>query len=417
VPIDDQPISVCLESGETHSTDARTRCSIGLGMLRSAKAVLVIVAALSAAGCARSTGASEHRSKLGHFPELTTDSLPEQTSDALLTVLNDAVEGGLPGIAATVLAADRGIWSGASGTANGVDPVVIESQFGIGSITKTLVAAEVLSLKERGVLDLGEQASEHLPARLDFDTNHATIDDLLAMRSGIPDPTILDGPLMEIDPTRTWDVSEILASVPTSRSPANRSFAYSSTNFILLGVMIEELLGSSVAATLRADVLQGREFSTMAYQPEERPSGPVALPFMFGQVRPDIIEVGGGYLPTKASASAGSAAGCMTSDSSALARWAYRLFGGGVLSQQSLNLMADFGDDGYGRGVFDLSDFGTDFGVPVIGNGGWDPGGYSATLVVLPTEGTVITVLTNTGGDPANLVLPIAERLSAVLGA
>jgi CubicO group peptidase (beta-lactamase class C family) len=167
-----------------------------------------------------------------------------------------------------------------------------------------------------------------------------------------------------------------------------------------------------VAAALRSDVLADPRLSSMVYQPAERPQGPLALPFLGGQVRPNIIEVGGGYLPTKAQTSFGNGSGCMASDSAALALWGYLLFGGKLLSEQSLLAMTDFGNGSYGLGLFNQTKDGAWRGAgQAIGNGGWDDG-YSSVLAVLPSEGIVISVMSNTGGDPKVLVFPVAEALA-----
>jgi len=81
--------------------------------------------------------------------------------------------------------------------------------------------------------------------------------------------------------------------------------------------------------------------------------------------------------------------------------------------------MTDFGSgedyDGYGLGTFDQTIIADDFGVEAIGNGGFDPGGYSTFLSVLPSKGIVITVMTIQGGYPPDLVLPVAEKLASSL--
>jgi D-alanyl-D-alanine carboxypeptidase len=347
-----------------------------------------------------------------------TGSFSDATAGALQAVLDVAVEEGLPGVTATVLAAEGGAWSGAAGTADGVHPVEVGSQFAIASITKTVVAAEVMRLSEEGLLRLGDPVSEHLPSSFDFDTNGATVEDLLAMTSGIPDPA-LTASAVEADPLREWTAREVLETVPGFRTePGDRS-GYEDANYMLLGLVIEETTGMSVAAALRSHVLADPRLSSMVYQPEERPEGPLALPFLGGQVRSNIIERGGGYLATKASASSGNGSGCMASDSAALALWGYLLFGGQLVSEQSLVAMADFGSgddyDRYGLGVFDQTNIGVGFEVQAIGNGGWDDGGYATVLVVQPSEGIVISVMTNIGGDPRALVIPVAQQLASTL--
>ncbi len=358
------------------------------------------------------------RYSLGHFPAAPTHSLADATAGDMQAVLDAAVEQGLPGITATVITADGGVWSGAAGTADGVHPVEVGSQFAIASITKTVIAAEVLRLSEEGLLRLSDPVSEHLPSDFDFDTNGATVENLLAMESGIPDPA-LNLRDYEADPLRDWTAREVLATVPASRSKPGDHFVYEDANYMLLGLVIEDTTGKSVAAALRSDTLADPRLSSMLYQPEERPVGPLALPFLGGKVRPNIVEVGGGYLPTKAAASEGNGSGCMASDSGALALWGYLLFGGTLLSEASLKAMTNFGtganSDRYGLGVFDQTDLGGGFGVQTIGNGGWDDGGYSTVLAVQPSKGLVISVMTNTAGDPKTLVIPVAQALASSL--
>ena len=81
-------------------------------------------------------------------------------------------------MSATVMTAD-GTWSGATGSADGVRDVRVDSQFGIASITKSVIAAQVMQMVEAGELSLDAPATDYLPANFDFDTNGATIRQLL----------------------------------------------------------------------------------------------------------------------------------------------------------------------------------------------------------------------------------------------
>ena len=350
---------------------------------------------------------------------MPTDPVPDTVAAALQATLDAAVERGLPGVAATVLAPGIGAWSGAAGTADGVRPMESSSQFAIASITKTVVAAQVMRLAEEGRLSLSDPVADHLPSGFDFDTNGATVANLLAMESGIPDPALsATAPDVLADPMRAWTASEVLASVPAHRSPPGDHFVYEDANYMLLGLVIEETTGMSVASALRAGVLADPRLARLAYQPEERPDGPLALPFIGGRVNPGFA-AGGGYLPNRSQASNGNGSGGMASDPQALALFGYLLFGGQLLTEDSLLAMTDFGsgadDDRYGLGVLDQTPLAPGYGTPVIGNGGWDDGGYSSVLSALPSEGTVISVLTNTAGSPVELVFPVAEALAAAL--
>ena len=349
------------------------------------------------------------RYALGDFPEPPTSPVADETAGAMQDLLNAAVQGGLlPGISATVMSADIGVWTGVAGSAAGADPVEVGSQFAIASITKTVIAAEVMRLVEGGHLRLSDPVSDHLPEGF-FDTNGATVENLLAMESGIPDPTIS---LAEAgaDPARVWEAEEILGTVPARRSDPGNHFVYEDSNYMLLGLVIEQVTGTTVAAALREGVLADPRLTALVYQPEERPVGPLALPF-------GRDTDGGGYLPSAALTSWGNGSGCMASDSATLALWGYLLVGGELLTRESLLAMTDFGTgagyDRYGLGVFEQTNLADGFAVQAVGNGGWDEGGYSSVLVVLPSEGISISVMTNTAGNPVQLVMPIAQALAS----
>ena len=151
-------------------------------------------------------------------------------------------------------------------------------------------------------------------------------------------------------------------------------------------------------------MLADPSLATLVYQPEERPEAPLELPFIGPAVREDILERGGGYIATKADASALGSAGGMASDAATLARFAYVLWGGQLVSDDSLDAMTDLGTGeaypGYGLGVLDLTDRSWTSPVPDIGKGGQDSAGYASVMIALPSEGTVIVVLINQDVDP-----------------
>ena len=405
-------------------------------MSRQQAVVMLVVVGLLTTACMSSTSSgpspSAHLSaspspaevtySLGHFPAVPAGSFSGSTATALQAVLDSAIANqGLPGITATVLAADGGAWSGAAGTADGVHPVQLRSQFAIASITKTVIAAEIMRLSEKGRLRLNDPVSDHLPPSFRFDAHGVTIENLLSMESGIPDPTLQEGAsLVLADLARRWTPEEVLAHVPAHRNKPGDHFVYEDANYMLLDLVVQQTTGMSVAAALRSDILADPRLSSMVYQPEERPKGPLALPFLDGQVRPNILKLGRGYLPSLSEASNGNGSGCMASDSGALARWGYLLFGRHLLSERSLLAMTDFGTgatyDRYGLGVFDQTHLANGFRVLAVGNGGWDDGGYSSALTVLPSEGIVISVLTNTAGDPVSLAFPVVQQLASALG-
>ena len=295
------------------------------------------------------------------------------------------------GMTATVMTA-KGTWSGAVGTADGSRDLRVGDQFAIASITKSLISAQVMSMVEAGELGLDDPVADHLPPDLGFDSNGATIRDLLGHRSGIPDDyDVLRGPVQG-DPLRVWTPADVLELVPATRIPVG-SFEYAETNYFLLSLMIEHVRGRPVAEVLRDGVLAVDGVERLVYQPDERPSRPIALP---GGESTAVLETRGGYLPSLAAVTAFAGSGVMASDSPSLARWWQAFCAGEIVSQATLTEMSDFDPDvssfdgSYGLGMFNPA-----FGhAQAVGHTG-ELFGYMSWAACVPEEGAVIVVLSN----------------------
>jgi D-alanyl-D-alanine carboxypeptidase len=321
-----------------------------------------------------------------------SEELAAQFQAALedLAARDEFSEGG--GLTATVMTAD-GTWSGVVGKADDVRDLQVDDQFAIASITKSMIAAQVMSMVEAGELGLDDLVADHLPRDLQFDTNGATIRDLLSHRSGIPDDYDVIHETLQSDPLRVWTPADVLEQIPTRRGFAGRSFEYSGTNYLLLGLVIDHERGRPVVEVLRAGVLAIDGIERLVFQPDEKPTEPMAMPR--GQSTA-LLELGGGYLPSLAAASAFPEAGGIASDSPSLARWWQAFCAGEIVSQATLTEMSAFDPDvsvfdgGYGLGLNNPT-----YGhASAVGHGG-ELFGYMSWAACLPEEGAVIVVLSN----------------------
>ena len=341
------------------------------------------------------------------FPEPPHQPLPADLGARLQTMLDQAIGDQVPGISATVMVGRQGTWSGVAGEADVGVPLTLDSQFGIASMTKTVIAAEIFKLIEEGQLSLADRVADHLPSGLDFNAGSATIANLLSMKSGLPD-TVPPADQLSMHPNRAWPLADVLASVPARRDAPGVVPEYVNTNYILLGLVIEQVTGDRVAAALRAGVLSDDRLQRLVYQPDEKPQGPLAMPYG-GRRDRDVFVSGGGYLPTRAVSSWQLGAGAMAADSESYALWAYLLFGGDLVSRDSLSaMMTDYERNHFGMGVFDM---GYLEGVAGPGSGGHELG-YEATLVALPNHAAVICVLSNSDIDPTTSIMAIAGAVN-----
>jgi D-alanyl-D-alanine carboxypeptidase len=337
------------------------------------------------------------------FASMSEDAVSEERAAKFQAVLETMAGEG--GVTATVMTL-QGTWSGAFGKADDVRDVVVDSQFGIGSVTKSVIAAQVMQLVEAGELSLDDPATDHLPADFAFDTNGATIRQLLDMRSGIPD---WYGEAMQAEVaknrTRVWKPADVLALVDPARRPPGSAFEYADTNYNLLGLVIEHVRQRPLVDVLRDGVLRVEGTERLIYQPAEAPSDPMAMPL--GESR-DALEKGGGYLPSLSDASSAGPAGSMASDSISLARWWRAFCAGEIVSVASLTEMSTFvgGLDGYGLGLFNVAD---PWGVGIGHTGG--NFGYSAWAGCMPGDHSVVVVVLanrwvdDLGGLPKPLVM------------
>jgi D-alanyl-D-alanine carboxypeptidase len=359
------------------------------------------------------------------FPDPGKDPLPAEKVAALQAVLDGLVaedaqlkRGGFPdppdvvsGVTAAVLS-DRGSWSGAAGRSDDGSPLTPSTMMAIGSISKTFTAAEVLHLAGEGKLDLEAPLSKYLHHRLAG--NGATVRQALNMTSGVSGEAELDAALSQVsaDPERHWTPQQTVSVLKGRPARPGGRPVYSSANYLLLGMLVEQVSRQPLAAALRADLIKPAGLVRVAVQDGERPTPPLAAP-------PRRLELGSadGYLPSRAVASAGFSAAGMAADAPSLARWGYQLYGARVLSADLSHAMvvqqsADDIEFGTGYGLGTMLFHHLQFGIAdSVGHSGATPG-YLALLTVVPERHLSVAVLVP---DEDKDIGSIMRKLFAVL--
>ena len=179
---------------------------------------------------------------------------------ALQSVLDDwLARWELPGATIAVRRPDGTSWSGASGLdAAGSEPALADTQYPIASVTKTFTAALILDLAEDGRLSLDDPLSGFVP---DFPAaSNVTIRQLLQHTSGIP---ATDG----LPPDEALDYA---AGMDLDFVPGTR-FEYSTPAYFLLGIVIENLTGTSVTEALHMRLLDPLGLDRTAMDEEVEP--------------------------------------------------------------------------------------------------------------------------------------------------
>ena len=120
------------------------------------------------------------------------------------------------------------VWSGAAGTVDGAAPNG-DTQYRIGSITKTFVAVAVLRLRDEGLLDLQDPVEAHVAGT---PVGSANIAQLLSHSSGLQAET--DGPWWERTPGGDWPAPLGTLGPGAAQRRPGRRFHYSNVGFALL---------------------------------------------------------------------------------------------------------------------------------------------------------------------------------------
>jgi len=92
------------------------------------------------------------------------------------------------------------------------------------------------------------------------------------VHSGIPD-YVVDTlwKSLRTDELRVWTTDEVLTLVGTERAQAGAINKYSSTDYVLLGLILERVSGRPLAEILRDGVLRGDGLERLIYQPMHLP--------------------------------------------------------------------------------------------------------------------------------------------------
>jgi D-alanyl-D-alanine carboxypeptidase len=186
-----------------------------------------------------------------------------RSGDELQRLLEAEHQAGMPGLFAEVRdGGDR--WRGAAGVADvdGGHPARPGMRHRVGSITKTFVATTVLQLVGEGRVDLDAPVDRYLPDLLPRqNARRVTVRMLLNHTSGIGDyDTVLFQTYDDVERWRRRTITprELVAiglSEPWTNSPG-AAWSYSNTNYILLGLLVEEVTGRPYAAEVRRRILR-----------------------------------------------------------------------------------------------------------------------------------------------------------------
>jgi D-alanyl-D-alanine carboxypeptidase len=297
-------------------------------------------------------------------------------------------------------------------------PTTATTVFPVGSITKSFTATAVMMLVQDGKIELDKPVGRYLPS-----VPHAseiTVRELLDQTSGLPDYLL-----------NTALYQSILNSTVRARSTAwyvhlddgkkllfkpGSKWAYSNTNYAILGMLIEKVSGEKYARFLREHIFAPFGLAATQVMSSTPPRGDDVA---------DGYNYGTGYVAVPAqSMSWANSAGAIASDAADLIAFDGKFFSGQIVSPDSVRAMLTpprnrpmgathtaMSNLAGGYGFAWVS--GSDEGRKIEWHNGGLIGGR-AMNAVWPSDGLEIVVLVNmTVANPESIALKIARILYA----
>ena len=269
------------------------------------------------------------------------------------------------------------------------------TKFRLGSLTKQFTAASILLLEERGKLSVDDPIKKFLPdAPAAWDK--ITIFNLLTHTSGIPNDTEFPefAASMKL-PTTPEKLIAQFRDKPLDFQPG-QDWRYSNSGYILLGYLIEKLSGQSYTQFLQENIFTPLGMKDSGYDTESVTISNRAAGYKKGTLADaEYINMSQPF-----------SAGGLYSTTEDLLRWERGLFGGAVLSPNSLKKMTTAYKSDYAFGLWSRER--SEHRVMEHGGG---INGFRSWLAYYPKDNLTIVVLGNVEDGPSD---DIAANLASL---
>ncbi|MFD6160438.1 serine hydrolase domain-containing protein [Nocardia sp. NPDC060256] len=341
--------------------------------------------------------------------------LPADAQSKIDDIVRKNIDAGLiPGALVSVNAPGRGAYTKAYGVADLATgrPMTVDDHVRIGSVTKTFTATAILRAADEGKLSLDDTLNKYLPAVPNGDT--ITLRDLLGMRGGVWDlvgDTDFAAQLVTKTPGEWHDGDRLraLTTHPEHAKPPHTNTEYSNSEFFLLGLVLEKVLGKPVHEIL-SELAQAHGLHETSYPAD------ATMPAPAGQGYSYFDETATNVTARTTPAIFG-AAGSMVSTISDLARYAPLLAAdsplaeGSLLQPETLLARRQFTSGTAGGSPFDYGLGLQRFG-PWLGHTGGVLG-YTTHVAYLPAQRATVVVAVNQYTIPPTLLRITASAIWA----
>lgn len=319
-------------------------------------------------------------------------------------LLDEIISNGVVGITMSVYKPQEGMWIGAAGMADLHNAVDMQSCniSRVGSTVKMYTAVTVLKLQEEGKIDLDDKIADYLHGDVIDkieNADEATIRQLLQHSSGIYNyiQNLVFQTASTNDLIREWKPEDLLQYAYNKNAyfPPGDDVAYSNTNYIMLGMLIEAIEGKPFYDVFEEKLflplgLTLTQFAAEDPVPDGIVRGYIDL-YSNLQVLESTYFSGWDYY---------TADGGLISNPYDMNRFFLELMRGHIIDSNSLNEMmswqapkeqdSEFFNIQYGLGIFTMD---TPQGLAYFHSG--DAIGYYATMIYFPDDSTTIVYAVN----------------------
>ena len=327
-------------------------------------------------------------------------NLNKETSQALQQTL-DRITGELkvPGLQVSITKGDK-VWSGVAGSVDrkGKESLEKDHILRIGSLTKIYTATVILKLEEEGLLNFDDKLSKWYPDFVGADK--ITVDYLLKHRTGIYNYSgniwfYLKSVFSSEREFKAEEVMEIAAKRELKFEPGTE-YSYSNTNYLLLGLIAEQVSGESMARLYDKYIftplcLNNTHFVPYETVPEKMIAGydGDVIPLITNKIKPE----------NKTWPTGAFTAGAVSSNANDLVIFMENIFNNNLLSNESLRKMTDFQSgpgfeksnmSGYGYGIFKMK-----LNKDILWGHNGSIIGYGAAVFYCPEKDYIIAVTGN----------------------
>lgn len=305
------------------------------------------------------------------------------------------------------------LWTDQYGVSGEFEPLNEDHLFAMGSVSKTITSATILQMYEEGLIDLEDQLGVYLESYENVDPT-VTIRQMLNHTSGIYSFTSHPSLLIELLTNSEQIISpeDVISNfVLAPNFVAGTDFSYSNTNYVLLGMIIEEIAGQTYYEEARERFDFDNNYPSLAIPPFE--ISPDNLAHLWTNIDgTGVVDAQAvGYSLNLLFSGAG-AAGAYAAAPKDLAQWARDLFSGDILQAGTMDEMLTTSEftEGYGLGVILINGI---CSTNLLGHTG---GIIYTSATFYDTQNDIAISLHTNDGDPTVDLAPLALELFCTYG-